>query len=111
MIAAIHSLKEGKKSEPVDALNEKVAVEVYERIKRGEEDFWGAVYRPYCANEITREMVKLILSQARTDGGGSLSKMAVDLKACLPHFNQEEEERRKFIRFKNFLYKTVRIAH
>jgi transcriptional regulator with GAF, ATPase, and Fis domain len=110
ILAAIHSLEEGKKAQPADDLNEKVADEVYQRIKRGEEDFWEAVYRPYCVNEITREMVKLVCSKARAEGRNSLPRIAVNLKACLPGFNLLEDERRKFIRFKNFLYKTIRIT-
>lgn len=110
VLAAMHSIEAVRKHEPLDSLNEKVAREVYERIERGGKDFWEAVYRPYCSNEITREMVKLVCTKARMEGGNSLPKMAVNLKACLPDFNRLPEEMKKFISFKNFLYKTIRIT-
>ncbi len=110
ILAAIQALENGRRSERADGLNEKVSLEVLERIERGGEDFWQAVYRPYSRNEITRETVKLVCNKARSQGGNSLPKMAVALKACLPNFGEAPEEQRKFVRFKNFLYKTVRIT-
>lgn len=110
IIAAIQSIEAARNGKLMDALNEKAARELYARIERGDADFWGAVYRPYCENEITREMVKLIYSKARIEGRHSLPKVAVSLRACLPDFNNLPEEKKRFISFKNFLYKTIRIT-
>jgi transcriptional regulator with GAF, ATPase, and Fis domain len=110
ILSAIQSIEASRNGEPMGALNEKAAYELFERIQKGEADFWEGVYRPYCDKEITREMVKLICSKARSEGGHSLPRLAVSLRACLSDFNHLPEEKKKFTSFKNFLYKTIRIT-
>lgn len=90
-------------------LNEQLAAEIYEDIMLGEKDFWELVYKPYSENLISREVVKQILLMAKQNNGDSLSKIAQKLRVYQGDISAYEEEK-KFIRFKNFLYKTIKIT-
>ncbi|MBI3582440.1 MAG: sigma 54-interacting transcriptional regulator [Nitrospinae bacterium] len=83
---------------------------IYESIVSDVQDFWSALYEPFINREINRETVKLVLNKARLNGDDSLPKLAVRLKACKEGFNKLPAEKKKFISFRNFLYKTVKIT-
>jgi transcriptional regulator with GAF, ATPase, and Fis domain len=89
-------------------LTEEVAVRIYDDILAGREDFWSAVHQPYSSNHLTRETVLALVERARDDGATTMPKMAQRLRACDPR-SSDAEEQKVFFRFKNFLYKTIRI--
>ena len=85
------------------------AHEILCQITEEEFDFWDAVYKPYSDNMITRPIVKRVVAIAREKFGGALPNLAVKLKVCNENFKKDIEEKKKYISFKNFLYKTVKI--
>lgn len=87
-------------------LDERLATEILERILDGG-DFWGQVYEPFSRSDISRETVRLVIEKARLAAGKTMPAVARYLKA-VNEGNSEEEQRRLF-KFKNFLYKTVKI--
>jgi hypothetical protein len=88
-------------------LNEQLAAEVFAEIENGK-DFWEAVYEPYSHNRISRDVVRLVIDKSRAVAGKGMPQIARHLKAVTGDVN-EEEDRRRFFKFKNFLYKTVKI--
>lgn len=88
----------------LEQLNLQAALAIVERIVSGAGDFWSEVYQPYSAKELTREGVVAVIEQMRKRGGTSMPKLARLMSACDP-----EVDTRQFYRFKNFLYKTVKI--
>jgi transcriptional regulator with GAF, ATPase, and Fis domain len=91
------------------SLTSDAAREIYQRIVKGESDFWSGIYEPYSANRITRDIVIEIIEIARAAGADTMPKSAELLRACDPR-SEAAEEKKTFFRYKNFLYKTVRIA-
>jgi len=73
-------------------------------------DFWRAVYQPYSDNQISRETVRLVVEKARERSGKSMPRIARFLRAVDTDKLDSKEESLRFFRFKNFLYKTVRIS-
>lgn len=71
-------------------------------------DFWSLVYQPYNRQEITRKTVLNLINKARAEGATSMPKLALRLRACDPA-SSTSSERRSYYKFKNFLYKTVKI--
>jgi len=90
------------------ALTEQVAGEIFSDIGKGK-DFWTAVYEPYSHNRISRDVVRLVIEQSRSVAGKGMPQIARHLKAISGDVNGDEEERKRFFKFKNFLYKTVKI--
>ncbi len=86
----------------------RIATALLQRITAGQADFWSAVYRPYAKQDMTREVVLKLIEKARTEGATNMPKLARMLNACDPAA-ESREEKKTFFRFKNFLYKTVRI--
>ena len=89
-------------------LNEQLAAEIFGEIENGK-DFWEAVYEPYSHNRISRDVVRLVIDKSRAAAGKGMPQIARHLKAVTGDVNGEEEDRRRFFKFKNFLYKTVKI--
>ncbi|RNC73215.1 MAG: GAF domain-containing protein [Desulfuromonadales bacterium] len=89
-------------------LNERLAAEITQRIANGE-TFWEAVYEPYSANAISRDVVRLVIERAKDAAGKAMPQVARYLKAVDGDVEKDDEERKRFFRFKNFLYKTVKI--
>ncbi len=85
-----------------------VSVEIMQRIANGE-TFWEAVYEPYSANAISRDVVRLVIERSKDAAGKAMPQVARYLKAVNGDVEENDEERRKFFKFKNFLYKTVKI--
>lgn len=82
---------------------------IMQQIAKQEQDFWQAVYQPYSQKEITREVVLKVIEEARRQGANSMPKLARLLNACDPA-DSSAEGRKTFFRFKNFLYKTIRVS-
>jgi hypothetical protein len=77
-------------------------------LQSGEGDFWTLVHKPFTDNQLTRDTVRALIETIRRSGARNMPDIAVSLKACDPH-SQDEDEQRRFYKFKNFLYKTVKI--
>lgn len=86
--------------DPVQAIQEALAA--------GRGDFWSLVHRPFTAKEMTRDTVRALIEHTRRSGARSMPELAVRLRACNPN-SRDADEQRRFFKFKNFLYKTVRI--
>jgi transcriptional regulator with GAF, ATPase, and Fis domain len=105
------SIRDGIREAPAQAsqaLSERVAEEIMLQLEQGE-DFWEAVYEPYSKNRISREVVKLVIERSRAIAGKGMPQIARHLKAIKGDIQGDDEERKQFFRFKNFLYKTVKI--
>lgn len=89
-------------------LDKQLAGEIITRIAAGG-DFWNDVYEPFSRNDISRETVRLVIDRARAEAGKTMPAVARYLKAVAEGLEKDEEQRQLF-RFKNFLYKTVRIG-
>jgi len=87
-------------------LEERLATAILERIQDGG-DFWTDIYAPFSRSEMSRETVRLVIEKARGIAGKTMPAVARHLKA-VGNGDKGEEQRRLF-KFKNFLYKTVRI--
>ncbi len=99
-------------SEPAGAgekLTLQLAREIFEAIAAGREDFWSGVHAPYSESRISRDVVAAVVALARTRGGNTMPRVAELLRACDPK-SEDPEERKVFFKFKNFLYKTIRIS-
>lgn len=92
-----------------EKLNERLAAEIITGISNGG-DFWDSVYEPYSRNSISREVVRLIIERSRMAAGGTMPEIALYLKAVTGDMHNNPDERKKFFKFKNFLYKTVKIS-
>lgn len=90
-------------------LAEQQSREILAGLMDGRSDFWETVYHPYGRQELTREVVVRLIENARRQGAGSMPKLARLLHACDPG-DASSEEKKRFYRFKNFLYKSVRIT-
>ena len=83
-------------------------VRLLEALRSGEGDFWTLVHQPFTEKQLTKDSVRTLVVAARRAGARSMPEVAVALKACDPR-SAAAEEQRKFFKFKNFLYKTVRV--
>jgi hypothetical protein len=54
-------------------------------------------------------VVAQVVEMARAQGAATMPKAAELLRACDPR-SDDDEERKTFFKFKNFLYKTIRIS-
>ena len=89
-------------------LDERVASNILDKIASGG-DFWSDVYEPFSRNDLSRETVRLVIERARSKAGKTMPAVARYLNALTDGQEQEEEQRQLF-RFKNFLYKTVKLG-
>ena len=107
-----HAIRDGAwESAPSAALelNEQVAQEIINQIGSRRGDFWSEVYEPYTASNISRDVVRLIVDKARHVAGRTMPEIGRYLNAVSGDIQSDETERRKFYKFKNFLYKTVKV--
>lgn len=77
-------------------------------LQSGEGDFWALVHKPFADNQLTSDTVRALVEETRRAGARNMPDIALALKACDPHSSDGDEQRR-FYKFKNFLYKTVKI--
>jgi len=103
-----HPPAENQPSQAV-ILTSQVAQEIYDTIISGDKDFWSAVYVPYSSNKISRSVVTAIIDLARDNGANNMPRIATLLKVCDAGSN-DAEQKKIFYKFKNFLYKTIRIS-
>jgi transcriptional regulator with GAF, ATPase, and Fis domain len=89
-------------------LDERLAGEIIARIQTGG-DFWSEVYEPFSHNDISRETVRLVIEKTRGLAGKTMPVVARYLKALGDDGVAGDEEKRRLFKFKNFLYKTVKI--
>jgi DNA-binding NtrC family response regulator len=89
-------------------LDERLASEIIDKIATGG-DFWSEVYEPFSCNDISRETVRLIIEKARRIAGKTMPMVARHLKAVSEGQDKNDRQRQLF-RFKNFLYKTVKMG-
>ncbi len=90
-------------------LTRRLAGEILQRIRQGKETFWSGVYQPYSEGRISRDVVRSLIEQAKGQGARSMPRLAVLLRACDPK-SDDAQEKKVFYRFKNFLYKTIRLT-
>jgi transcriptional regulator with GAF, ATPase, and Fis domain len=88
-------------------LDNQLAGEIIARIAAGG-DFWTDIYEPFTHNDISRETIRQVIERARAEAGKTMPSVARYLKA-LPEGLAKDEEQRQLFRFKNFLYKTVKL--
>jgi len=87
---------------------EQQAAELFTSLLTARQEFWGAVHKPYNENNLPRDVVIRIVEMAKAQGSTTMPKIARSLRACDPQ-SQSPEEKRRFFKFKNFLYKTIKI--
>ena len=81
-----------------------------ENIERGQGDFWTSVYHPFRGKHLTRDAVSSLIDTAKRRYQTNLPGLAVKLGVCGEQFRNNPDENKKFLSFKNFLYKTIKIT-
>ena len=81
-----------------------------DQFDRGEANFWSDIHQPFKNNLMTRDTAKSLILAAKERYQTNLPGLAVKLRACKDRNHIETDERKKFLSFKNFLYKTVKIS-
>ncbi|NIQ97472.1 MAG: GAF domain-containing protein [Desulfuromonadales bacterium] len=106
---ALPKAEEPRDDGTLEKLTGEMARATFEQIRRGETDFWQSVYTPYSQNRITRDVVVELVELARRQGATTMPKIARVLRAC-DEPNGDDDQRKSFYRFKNFLYKTIKLT-
>ena len=83
---------------------------ILDQLESGEGDFWSKVHQPFKKNKITKDTVKSLMQNAKNRYQSNLPGLAIKLGACSMNYQSKPDELKKFISFKNFLYKTVKIS-
>ncbi|PIQ97337.1 MAG: GAF sensor protein [Nitrospinae bacterium CG11_big_fil_rev_8_21_14_0_20_56_8] len=83
---------------------------ILDRLESGSGDFWSEIHLPFKQKRMTRDTVRNLIDAARFRYQANLPGLAIKLRAVSGEYPERPEERRKFISFKNFLYKTVKIT-
>jgi transcriptional regulator with GAF, ATPase, and Fis domain len=92
-----------------EKLTGQVARELFDSILDGETDFWEGVHAPFSEKRISRDVVAAVIDLARSQGAANMPQTAEMLRACSEP-NGNTGQRRQFYKFKNFLYKTIKIG-
>ena len=95
---------------PAGAENNGWVQEILETLEQGRGDFWTSIYHPFKSKRLTRDAVSSLIETAKTRYQTNLPGLAVKLGVCSDQFRNNPEENKKFMSFKNFLYKTVKIT-
>ncbi len=90
-------------------LNEQISQEIMNVIGSKRGDFWSELYEPYTASAISREVIRMVVERSRTAAGRTMPEIARYLGAVEGDLQGDEVQRKKFYKFKNFLYKTVKV--
>ncbi len=109
MERVLDSLGLGGDQDTAEKLTGQVARELFGGILRGETDFWEGVHAPFSDKRISRDAVAAVVELARAKGAANMPQVAELLRACTSP-NGDAEQRRQFYKFKNFLYKTIKIG-
>jgi hypothetical protein len=82
---------------------ESIADQLYDKMVKGGESFWAAVYPAFVARDLTRDTVRALISKGLTQARGNY-------KILLPLFNMKDSEYRRFLAFlrKHNLYQPFR---
>ena len=96
-------------SATADQLTGQVARELFDAIVQGDGDFWSQVHGPFSEKRISRDVVAAVVEMARARGATTMPQVATLLKAC-SDTNGDVDQRRIFYKFKNFLYKTIKLG-
>ena len=91
----------------IDLLN---TAELLDQFDSGEANFWSDIHQPFKNSLMTRDTAKSLILAAKERYQTNLPGLAVKLRACKDRSNIETDKRKKFLSFKNFLYKTVKIS-
>jgi transcriptional regulator with GAF, ATPase, and Fis domain len=83
---------------------------ILDQLESGEGDFWSKVHQPFKKNKITKDTVKNLMQTAKNRYQSNLPGLAIKLGACSISYQSKPDELKKFISFKNFLYKTIKIS-
>jgi transcriptional regulator with GAF, ATPase, and Fis domain len=105
----LRSVRPCGEAHPAEKLTEQLAQEIFDQISRGEDDFWSALHLPFSEKRISRDVVTAVIGLARERGASSMPQVARMLGVC-ENPNGDAESRKIFYKFKNFLYKTIKIA-
>jgi transcriptional regulator with GAF, ATPase, and Fis domain len=105
---AIRYGNQDQKDNTHNRLQDQLAEEILAEINSGK-DFWEAVYEPYSKNRIPRDVVGLVIERSRLEVGRTMPQIARHLRAATGDIQGDAAERKKFFKFKNFLYKTIRV--
>jgi len=105
---AIRDTQPATASPAADQLTSQAAAEILARITGGS-DFWTQVYEPYSQASISRDVVRQVIEQSRATAGKAMPQVARHLNAVAGDVDNDPDARRRFYKFKNFLYKTVKI--
>jgi transcriptional regulator with GAF, ATPase, and Fis domain len=95
---------------PVATENNDWVDNLLKTIEQGQGDFWTSVYHPFRGKRLTRDAVSSLIDTAKRRYQTNLPGLAVKLGVCEEQFRSDPEENKKFLSFKNFLYKTVKIT-
>jgi transcriptional regulator with GAF, ATPase, and Fis domain len=87
--------------------DQQLAGKIVDRIRSGG-NFWSDIYEPFSRNDISRETVRQAIQKARIAAGKTMPAVARYLHVISDGAEKDEEQRQLF-RFKNFLYKTVKL--
>ena len=80
------------------------------QFETGDADFWTDIHQPFKANQLTRDTVLSIILAAKTKYQTNLPGLALKLRACKTRSHLDSHDRKKFVSFKNFLYKTIKLS-
>ena len=83
---------------------------IIDQLESGKGDFWSKVHQPFKKNKITKDTVKTLMQTAKNRYQSNLPGLAIKLGACSMSYQCKPNELKKFISFKNFLYKTIKIS-
>jgi len=100
--------EENRRRQAAGTAEHSLAERILNRIEAEEGDFWSLIHQPFSEKQMTRDAVRQIIETVRRRGAHSMPEVARRLRACDPGSTDEKEQRR-FYKFKNFLYKTVKI--
>ena len=76
----------------------------------GDANFWSDIHQPFKNSLMTRDTAKSLILAAKERYQTNLPGLAIKLRACKDREHIETDGRKKFLSFKNFLYKTVKIS-
>ena len=101
---------EDTKELPLDKEGNRWVDDLLGNMEQGEGDFWTSIYHPFRGKRLTRDAVSTLIETAKRRYQTNLPGLAVKLGVCSDQFRTDSEENKKFLSFKNFLYKTVKIT-
>ncbi|MEJ2471238.1 MAG: GPMC system transcriptional regulator [Desulfuromonadales bacterium] len=102
------ALMASQPSPSFNAADDQPVQRILSAIDHGEGDFWALVHKPFAANQLTSDTIRALIETVRREGARTMPEIAMALRACNPR-SKDPSEQRRFYKFKNFLYKTVKI--